>query len=128
MIADGSTAALSTKAAEALINDGMKGLVVHPTPQAQREDDDRKKQTKKKLAAAAAVAAPIMTTVKRKTNVKSKKRLEEERAVAFRTVHRTLLSPVTHLSPANGGRPHDPAVFKKFAKPAVEKVRVSDRV
>lgn len=130
---DGSTAVLSTqstKAAEALVSDGMKGLVVHPTAQAPREDDDRKKQTKKKPppAAVAAAAAATTTTAKRKTTVKSKKRLEEERAVAFQTVHRTLLSPVTHLSPANGGRPHDPAVFTKFAKPAVEKVGVSGRV
>lgn len=58
----------------------------------------------------------------RKSSVKSKKKLDEERALAFGVVHRTLLAPVTHLSPANGGRPHDPATFAKFAKPAQEKV------
>lgn len=121
---DGSMVALGTKAAEALIKDGVKGgLAVHLTAPAPREDDDRKKQGKRKPPSAAAVATAT-TTAKRKTSVKNKKRLEEERAVAFRTVHRTLLSPVTHLSPANGGRPHDPAVFTKFAKPAAEKVGV----
>lgn len=56
------------------------------------------------------------------SSVKSKKKLEEERAVAFDAVHRTLLAPVTHLSPASGGRPHDPLVFARVAKPALEKV------
>lgn len=61
---------------------------------------------------------------RRRSSVKSKKKLDEERALAFGVVHRTLLAPVTHLSLANGGRPYDPAIFAKFAKPALEKVGV----
>lgn len=59
---------------------------------------------------------------RRKPAVKSREKLEEERALAFGVVYRTLLAPVTHLSPANGGRPYDPGLFAKFAKPAQEKV------
>ncbi|CAM9248416.1 unnamed protein product, partial [Scytosiphon promiscuus] len=58
---------------------------------------------------------------------KIKRKLDEERAISFGFVHRTLLAPVTHLSPANGGRAHDPAVFAKVAKPAQEKAKAIDR-
>lgn len=75
------------------------------------------------LAAAAAEGGEEKKKKRRKSpSVKRKKKLEEERAVAFDAIHRTLLAPVTHLSPANGGRPHDPVVFARLAKPALEKV------
>ena len=46
-----------------------------------------------------------------------------EERVAFSAIHRLLLAPVGHMSPANGDRPHRPAKFMKFANIARDKVR-----
>lgn len=46
-----------------------------------------------------------------------------EERVAFSVIHRLLLAPVGHMSPANEDRPHQPANFMKFAKIARDKVR-----
>lgn len=90
-----------------IAGDGSKDT----TATASGEEEPRKKKRKSVTTAAAASAA------------KNTRKLGEERALSFGLVHRTLLAPVTHLSPANGGRPYDPAVFAKFAKPAQDKVR-----
>ena len=47
-----------------------------------------------------------------------------ETQVAFEMIHRLLLVPVTHVSPANGDRPHPPEKFAKFARAARDKVTV----
>lgn len=51
-----------------------------------------------------------------------RQRNSEENRLAFGITHRVLLSPVTHLSPAAGGRPHPPAKFAKYARVAQEQV------
>lgn len=45
-----------------------------------------------------------------------------DKRVAFDMIYRVLLSPVTHLSPANGGRPYCREKFAKVARVAQEKV------
>lgn len=77
---------------------------------------DEERLHKRRLATATATAATAAATAK------NQKKAEAERALAFDLVRRTLLAPVTHISAANGGRPHDPATFASFAKPAQEKV------
>lgn len=74
-------------------------------------DEEKQHKRGQQTTAAAAAAA-----------TKSQKKAEAERVLAFDVVRRTLLAPVTHISSANGGRPHDPATFASFAKPAQEKV------
>lgn len=46
----------------------------------------------------------------------------EERRVAYSMVHRVLLAPVTHVSPANRDRPNALAKFTEFATIAHNKV------
>lgn len=59
---------------------------------------------------------------KSKEEKEKEKRMLEERRVAFGTVRRVLVSPVSHVSLANGGRPHSPVKFFRFARAAQEKV------
>lgn len=46
----------------------------------------------------------------------------DEIRLAFDMIHRVLVAPVTHVSPANGGLLHSPVKFAKFAKVAQKQV------
>ncbi|CAM9988790.1 unnamed protein product, partial [Discosporangium mesarthrocarpum] len=47
--------------------------------------------------------------------------MEAARHVASSLTHRVLLSPVTHLSPFNDGKPHSPRQFARRAAIVQEK-------
>lgn len=66
--------------------------------------------------------SPLVHTIFASAAAQGKLPNADEVRMTFEMIHHVLVAPVTHVSPANGGLPHPPVKFGKFAKIAQDKV------